>query len=108
MFVCGGGGVGSCYALKDYTTEEALLIASTKWFKSLPSTDQDCLSDSGPLWPSCFLFLFSPCNAKLLHTSNMEFIKWQKIHSVTFHIELSLKCLCVWGGVLYLALLNDN
>ena len=28
MIVCGGGeGVGSCYALKDYSTEETSLIA---------------------------------------------------------------------------------
>ena len=36
-------------------------------------------------------FLFSPINAKLLHTSNMELYKWHKLHSLTFFNELSSK-----------------
>ena len=34
-----------------------------------------------------FLFLFSSCNAKLLHTRNMELYKWQKLHSLNFKLN---------------------
>ena len=33
--------VRSCYALKDYTTEETCLIAPYQMVKTLPSTEQD-------------------------------------------------------------------
>ena len=36
----------------------------------------------GTYYRLCF-FPFPPCNAKSLHTSNMELYKWQKLHSLT-------------------------
>ena len=50
-------------------------------------------------------FLFSPCNVKLLHTSNMESNKRKEIHYSTFYIESSSNCV---GVRLHLALLKDN
>ena len=76
MFVCGGGrgeGVGSCYALLDYSREEASLIVLYKivymitfHLTSLVQIVQ--VSDSGPLWPSCKCIsslTLKPSNLKL-------------------------------------------
>ena len=52
-----------------------------------------------------FSFLFLPCNAKLLHTSNIELYKWQTLHSLNLLINLSSKFV---GVGLNFALLKDN
>ena len=61
--------------------------------------------DQGQFPAEHLLFFFLACNAKLLHTSNMELYKRQQLHSLTFYIELSSKFV---GVGLNLALLKDN
>ena len=71
------------------------------------------VSDFGTRGPGRFpdghllqiVLFFSPYNAKLLHTGNMELYKWQKLHSLTFYIELSSKFVRVGSNF---ALLRDN
>ena len=60
---------------------------------SYPDTEPENqgLFPGGHLLQLFFLFLFSSCNAELLHTSYIELYKRQKLHSLTIYIELPSK-----------------
>ena len=85
------------------SVQYVLLFRATHDLTTWPSGQRR--PGSIPGWALIHFFISLPCNAKLHHTSNMELYKLQKLHSLTFYIELSSKCV---GVGLNLALLKDN
>ena len=85
----------------------------TIWPCSLVVSASDSLTSgpgSIPGWAPikhCLFFLlpFQLYNNELLPTSNINWYKWQKVHSITFYIELSSKYV---GAGINFALLNEN